>query len=467
MKRFWNVVGLLGGMGCVSLGIFILLSDRPTRVETRALVECNKQQAVAAAWGVCLQRYYGDLREVVWRTGIHSFLEKAPLSHDPLVEQRLQDALNHWPVSSIPPQGLVLSAGKSGVIATTGDSSGFGALSRDWQAQNESGFAVVRALDGSSSPLALVLPEEPQDHQQGRLWALYPPEASLPFVLTARARAHWPLVDAQGHSLVGNGESPWVHGAMPLMALLHSRGSGVLPLSDGSILAHCSVTTGGSAPLLLYQILYPTQNSGTKIVYATLGLGAILILLAGLRGSRARTEPKSAGDDTAHAESARSNRTSFRDILPAVDDPIFVTDNDGRVIRANRAATMLLGLREGGRPARDLRVACAGRQWNAGDFLARLAANPALATGKTLLVNSSNRTWHGHLWVTPLSATEATGGRALFHLHRTDESSSSVTSVSEPGDETAETPVADVHALGENARGLAETLPIGTPIRKR
>jgi CheY-like chemotaxis protein len=296
VRQFWKLIGILGGMGCVAAGVFILLSNRPSPVETEALAQCIEQQVRVAAWEARVERYHGDLRETAWSSGVHPYLEMAPANPDPLADQRLQEALDRWPAAGARPEGLVLAAERCWVIATAGDTSGFGDLCCRWLAQGASGFAVLRPWDGSSSPFAVLFPEKQQNHRDARLWALYPAEAATPLAWAHETDARWLLMDRQGRSLVTDREIPWAHHVKLLVPKLRGQASGVLAQPDGSVLAWCTTSAGGSEPLFLCQTLYPTETSEAKLAYVALGLGAVLILLAGLAGSRSKSTPPVASD---------------------------------------------------------------------------------------------------------------------------------------------------------------------------
>jgi CheY-like chemotaxis protein len=298
VRQFWKLIGILGGMGCVAVGIFILLSNRPSAVEMEALALCNEQQIRVAAWEARVERYYGDLRETVWSSGIHSYLESASVNPHPAAEQRLQEALDRWPAGSARPEGLVLTAERCRVIAIGGDTSGFSALGQQWQAQGGSGFAILRAWDGSSSPFAVLFPEEQRNHRDGRLWALYAAEAATPLTWARETHTPWLLLDGKGRSLVTDREMPWAHRVKSLVPKLRQETSGVLGQPDGSVVTWCTTSVGGSEPLFLCQMLYPTENSEARLAYVALGLGAVFILLAGLAGSRSKSKPLAAGDPT-------------------------------------------------------------------------------------------------------------------------------------------------------------------------
>jgi len=298
VRQFWKLMGILGGMGCVAVGIFILLSNRPSRVETEALAQCIEQQARVAAWEARVERCYGDLRETVWSSGIHPYLERAPVSPDPLAQQQLQVALDRWPAGGARPQGLVLTAERCRVIAIAGDTSGFSALGQQWQAQGGSGFAVLRAWDRSSSPFAVLLPEEQRNHRDGRLWALYPAEAATPLTWAHESDPPWLLIDRQGRPLETGRDMPWVNRIKSLIPVLRQKTSGIFAQADGSVLAWCTTSAGGSEPVFLCQMLYTTESSEARLAYVALGLGAVLILLAGLVGSRSKSKPLPDSDPT-------------------------------------------------------------------------------------------------------------------------------------------------------------------------
>lgn len=413
VRPFLIVLGIAAALG----GTMLLMGSLHNGPSQAARLEQAKIEALGRQWEVRLETARGMFHDQLVRNDLLPVLALSGEWPEWRVRNKLQGMFSSWPRETGQLRAVALLTPAGTLHSVMGDTTDLALALNAAGRLDQSGMTFLPGQHNHPATIVIQYGPPPlNDGGQSGLAVALITAASL-FGDDGSDLASWSLMASSNEIWLSSGTSgknsePMSEATWKLMV---QEGSGTVKLSGLGSLCFTRVKVPGMMPLLLVSSVHGSRSAGTW---------GLVLLLFGVSGVIAASFFRRPVAPTVHAADnpptpletpATGDAGNLRQIFQAVEDPLFVVDTTGAILRANRSAQDWLKL-QNGRPAVNLGIRLNDTEYALSDLLARALEDPVAASGSCRTECDGTR-GSGVLKAVRLSRDGDGRGPVLMHFH--------------------------------------------------